>query len=789
MVLGAPDEDYWTSSSATAVEFETLEQMPRDLEDLFSLLSVTRLSASSKKQRPKQIAAGRSRLAVRRASVDPAPLVDESILRDAGMHKRSSSWDNKRSEHSSPASPGAHDSQGSPGGYSTQGSPGGYSTQGSPSPTKSEAEFVVEIALEAAEQAAATAVQIALEQHALKRAARKSAKNRKKILTILEDQDLQPVIGSPAESMGSSTLSAQIAAAVVPASLGTTQEIDQMVALMAQQQAEVVQSATVDVAQASLGATQEIDQMVALMARQQAAAAAAAHSPTATLEKKIVQKEHNDLRAAEEELNKQNTAQIMYHQQAAELSRARQQAAEAEMKQLSAEDQLRKAKLRAEEQESNQLRQKLADQQLDVAKRDAAEQQLEALRQKAAEEKVKRKAAEEALLQLQQQASEAAAREEAAEQERERIMEQVKHKAAETDDRLRALEADKLRGQMNGPNDKVTEQAYNVQNTAPHSVQTIDPHGVPMTAPHSVPMTAQHGVPKTAQHSVPMTAPHTEQSTAPHSVSITAENDRQQQQTAASQINPTDGILDFEQTTPTQDERGTCAQCNKAVLATQQRVQCQKGYLHEQCLPAYKIARSKAPSTHISQSQPDTLCTPTAADGELEKQQSGLSSNYLSLDSNEITTPMANLALSPETQKCTTSPSNLKHTVKLFLRGLGKGVKIPYSLKLHRLVSKIADQCECPEDIGCPLEAVTLVVLRHDDPDAITCEPTEVGVYSGELLEWRVWEAGLLNGDIIHVTAPLAPDWHVCENAAAEVRTRSSCFSCPHVFIVICSFY
>jgi len=184
----------------------------------------------------------------------------------------------------------------------------------------------------------------------------------------------------------------------------------------------------------------------------------------------------NDSRAAEEELNKQNTAQIIFHQQAAELSRARQQAAEAEMKQLSAEDQLRKAKLRAEEQESNQLRQKLADQQLDVAKRDAAEQQSEALRQKAAEEKVKRKAAEEALLQLQQQASEAAAREEAAEQERARIMEQVKHKAAETDDRLRALEADKLRGQMNGPNDKVMEQPYSVQNTAPHSVQTIDPH-------------------------------------------------------------------------------------------------------------------------------------------------------------------------------------------------------------------------------------------------------------------------------------------------------------------------
>ena len=126
---------------------------------------------------------------------------------------------------------------------------------------------------------------------------------------------------------------------------------------------------------------------------------------------------------------------------------------------------------------------------------------------------------------------------------------------------------------------------------------------------------------------------------------------------------------------------------------------------------------------------------------------------------------VANQGISP--LRCTTSPSNVKDTVKLALRGLGKDVKIPYSFKLLKLIAKIVK----PSDIGCPLEAVTLVVLRHDDPDAATSAPTEVGVYSGELLEWRVWEAGLLRDDIVHVTAPLEPNWHVCENAAAEVRT------------------
>ena len=43
------------------------------------------------------------------------------------------------------------------------------------------------------------------------------------------------------------------------------------------------------------------------------------------------------------------------------------------------------------------------------------------------------------------------------------------------------------------------------------------------------------------------------------------------------------------------------------------------------------------------------------------------------------------------------------------------------------------------------------------------------GTYSQDLLEWRVWEAGLEDGDVIHVVDPLPKDWNLSEDNDANV--------------------
>jgi len=110
--------------------------------------------------------------------------------------------------------------------------------------------------------------------------------------------------------------------------------------------------------------------------------------------------------------------------------------------------------------------------------------------------------------------------------------------------------------------------------------------------------------------------------------------------------------------------------------------------------------------------------------------------------------------------RMTIAPTDLKETVKVTLRGLGKDVRVPLSLRMSKLAAKILQKSA--EE--CSITAILLVVLRADQESTI-----EVGMFTGGKLNHRVWEAGIENGDIIHVVAPLPPNWHLLEDVESKV--------------------
>jgi len=115
--------------------------------------------------------------------------------------------------------------------------------------------------------------------------------------------------------------------------------------------------------------------------------------------------------------------------------------------------------------------------------------------------------------------------------------------------------------------------------------------------------------------------------------------------------------------------------------------------------------------------------------------------------------------------KYSTPPPDQKEVVRLTLRGLGKDVKVPFSFKMMKVAAKIL----ADSPVRCKAEDVTVVVLRKE-PHRVM----EVGSFMGDLLGWRLWEAGVLAGDIVHVIAQLPPNWHLTENDDGDVFYHNS---------------
>ena len=99
--------------------------------------------------------------------------------------------------------------------------------------------------------------------------------------------------------------------------------------------------------------------------------------------------------------------------------------------------------------------------------------------------------------------------------------------------------------------------------------------------------------------------------------------------------------------------------------------------------------------------------------------------------------------------------------MKVGLRGMHKDIRVPYSFRLLKLAGKITN--ETP--VGCEVADAWMVVLRPDGQGGVD----EYGLYRGDNLQWKVWEADIRNGDIIHVIAPLPPHWHLREDARGMV--------------------
>ena len=112
------------------------------------------------------------------------------------------------------------------------------------------------------------------------------------------------------------------------------------------------------------------------------------------------------------------------------------------------------------------------------------------------------------------------------------------------------------------------------------------------------------------------------------------------------------------------------------------------------------------------------------------------------------------------------SDSVRNSNMKLQLRGLQKDVKVPYSYKLSKMVSKILAQ----SPVACAPEDVVVVALRWNLELSRECTQ-EVGMFSGEKLGCQLVDLGLMPNDIIHVVAPLPPDWHLCEDAEGKVAS------------------
>ena len=127
--------------------------------------------------------------------------------------------------------------------------------------------------------------------------------------------------------------------------------------------------------------------------------------------------------------------------------------------------------------------------------------------------------------------------------------------------------------------------------------------------------------------------------------------------------------------------------------------------------------------------------------------------------------PSVSAAPIKQVSKCTTPPAVLKEAIPLSLRALNRDVKIPYSKKLCSMVEKILKE----KQLGCTALDVAVVVLRGQIGAL-----EEVGTFTGEMLNWKVWEAGLCAGDIVHVTMPLPLHWHLTEDDESQVM-HSTC--------------
>ena len=137
-------------------------------------------------------------------------------------------------------------------------------------------------------------------------------------------------------------------------------------------------------------------------------------------------------------------------------------------------------------------------------------------------------------------------------------------------------------------------------------------------------------------------------------------------------------------------------------------------------------------------------------------------------------------------KRCTVKPANIKDNIKIALRGeckpnpdlcseetaadscvragMNKDVRVPYSLRLSKLVSKIAERVTSDQLPKCAPSDVWMVVLRAKDGVMDTH-----GIFMGDMLLWKIWEADIQPGDIVHVIAPLPPDWHLNEDIEAPV--------------------
>jgi len=113
-------------------------------------------------------------------------------------------------------------------------------------------------------------------------------------------------------------------------------------------------------------------------------------------------------------------------------------------------------------------------------------------------------------------------------------------------------------------------------------------------------------------------------------------------------------------------------------------------------------------------------------------------------------------------RRCTVKPANIKDNIKIALRGMNKDVRVPYSLRLSKLVSKIAERVTSDQLPKCAPSDVWMVVLRAKDGVMDTH-----GIFMGDMLLWKIWEADIQPGDIVHVIAPLPPDWHLNEDIEA----------------------
>ena len=73
--------------------------------------------------------------------------------------------------------------------------------------------------------------------------------------------------------------------------------------------------------------------------------------------------------------------------------------------------------------------------------------------------------------------------------------------------------------------------------------------------------------------------------------------------------------------------------------------------------------------------------------------------------------------------------------------------------------------------ISCAAEAVVFIVLRRDPMQSNPqIAAPAVGEFRGEALDWKLWEAGMQEGDIVHVSEPLPAHWHLCEDANNQVQ-------------------